>query len=186
MAAGGLEVRDDHALIKIQPGSAAALGAAFEVVGVEAGEDEELVGALDVQEEALVAAGAINGGEIIVAVEALDLALGLMATLDRAAAEVCADDGDVISDGDLGDADAFEGVADDEEEEKLGGEQGAAIANDEVIEEFGVVKNEGHGLGVFAEFGEALASLVGEGEGLEDEVPIRLSEAEPTAGTREV
>jgi hypothetical protein len=183
---GGVEVGDDHAFVEVETGGAPAFGAAFEEVRVEAGEDEELIGALDVEEEALVPAGAVNGVEVVVTVEAFDLAFGFLATAAGTATVVSADDGDVVGDGDFGDADAFEGVADDDEEEEFGGEKGGAIADDETFEEFGVIQDEGDGLRVFAEVREALLAPVGEGEGLKDEVPIRLSETEPTAWTREV
>jgi hypothetical protein len=77
-------------------------------------------------------------------------------------------------------------VSDDDEEEKFGGEQGGAIADDEVFEELGMIQDESDGLRVLAEVREALLAPVGEGEGLKDEVPIRLGETEPTAWTREV
>jgi hypothetical protein len=184
--AGGVEVGDDHAFVEVETGGSTAFGAAFEEVRVEAGEDEELIGALDVEEEALVSAGAVDGVEVVVAVEAFDLAFGFLAAAAGTASVVRADDGDVVGDGDFGDADAFEGVADDDEEEEFGGEKGGAIADDEVFEELGVIQDEGDGLRVLAEVREALLAPVGEGEGLKDEVPIRLGETEPTAWTREV
>ena len=49
-----------------------------------------------------------------------------------------------------------------------------------------MIQDESDGLRVLAEVREALLAPVGEGEGLKDEVPIRLSETEPTAWTREV
>lgn len=118
--AGCLEVGDDHAFVKVETGGAPAFGAAFEEVRVEAGEDEELIGALDVEEEALVSAGAVDGVEVVVAVEAFDLAFGFLAAPAGAASVVRADDGDVVGDRDFGDADAFEGVSDDNEEEEFG------------------------------------------------------------------
>jgi hypothetical protein len=149
--AGSLEVGDDHAFVEVETGGSTAFGAAFEEVGVEAGEDEELIGALDVEEEAFVAAGAVNGVQVVVTVEAFDLAFGFLAASAGTATVVSADDGDVVCDGDFGDADAFEGVADDDEEEEFGGEKGGAIADDETFEEFGVIQDEGDGLRVLAE-----------------------------------
>jgi hypothetical protein len=49
-----------------------------------------------------------------------------------------------------------------------------------------VIEDEGDGLRILAEVREALLAPVGEGEGFKDKVPIRLSETEPTAWTREV
>ena len=111
---------DDHAFIEVKTWGAPAFGAAFEEVGVEAGEHEELIGALDVEEEALVSASTVDGVEVVVAVEAFDLAFGFLAATAGAASVVRANDGDVVGDGDFGDADAFEGVADDNEEEEFG------------------------------------------------------------------
>lgn len=186
VSAGGVEVGDDHAFVEVETRGTPAFGAAFEEVRVEAGEDEELIGALDVEEETLMAAGAVNGVQVVVTVEAFDLAFGFLAAAAGTASVVSADDGDVVGDGDFGDADAFEGVADDDEEEEFGGEKGGAIADDETFEEFGMIQDKGDGLRVLAKVREALLAPVGEGEGLKDEVPIRLSETEPTAWTREV
>ena len=118
--AGGLKVGDNHAFVEVETGGPTAFGAAFEEVRVEAGEDEELIGALNVEEEALVSAGAVDGVEVVVTVEAFDLAFGFLAATAGAATVVRADDGDVVGDGDFGDADAFEGVSDDNEEEEFG------------------------------------------------------------------
>jgi hypothetical protein len=73
-----------------------------------------------VEEEALVATGAVDGVEVVVTVEAFDLAFGFLAAAAGSATVVRADDSDVVGDGDFGDADTFEGVADDDEEEEFG------------------------------------------------------------------
>jgi len=163
VSAGGVEVGDDHAFVEVQTGGTPAFGTAFKEVGIEAGEDQELIGALDVEEEAFVAAGAVDGVEIVVTVVAFDLAFGFLATPTGAASEVGADDGDVVGYGDFGDSDAFECVADDDEEEEFGREDGGAIADDEAFEEFGMIQDEGDGLWVLAEVGEAFLATVGEG-----------------------
>ena len=49
-----------------------------------------------------------------------------------------------------------------------------------------MIQDEGDGFRVLAEVRKALLAAVGEGEGLKDEIPIRLGETEPTAWTREV
>lgn len=179
-------MRDDHAFVKVESWSASAFCAVLEKVWIKTGQYEELVGALDMQEKALVTAGTVDGAEVVMAVEAFHLAFRLLPAAMRSAAEVSAHNGDVVRHGDLGNAHAFESVAHDDEKEQFSGKQGSAVTDDEVLEEFGVIENEGDGVRISTEVGEASFTLVGQGECLEDEVPIRLSETEPTAWTREV
>jgi hypothetical protein len=185
VTACSVEMGDDHALVVVETRGTPPFRAAFEVIGIKTGQNQELIGALEVEEKAFVATGAVNGLHIVDAVKAFHLALGFVALQAGAAAEVGADDGDVVGQSDLGDADAFEGVAYDEEEKELRREQGKGLALQQGVEELGVVQDEGDGIGIFAERSETIPTAIIEGKGFEDELPVHISEPEPAAGAGE-
>ncbi len=59
MFPGGFEMADDDLLIKLHIRCPATLGAMLEKIRVEAGQDEELIGTLDMDEESLMRPGVL-------------------------------------------------------------------------------------------------------------------------------
>ena len=101
-------------------GARAARGAAMEEVGVEAGENEELVRTLHMDEEAFVGAGVLQSFDVVDAVKAVEFAGGKPLLGCGWQAEVSTDDGDVVGYFEIIDTGLHECVSDDGEEEHLG------------------------------------------------------------------
>lgn len=183
--AGGVEVADDNALIVVHVRGTAAFGAAVEEVGVKTGEDEELIRALHVKEELVVAAGVLDGLEVINAVKTVDAAVDVIGAFGGGAAEVGANDGHVVGHGDLGDAELLQGVTDDDEEEELRREHGGLSRDEGGVEKLVIVEDDGNSVRVIQHGIEAFSALFIVGQSITNKIPIRGSETEPAAGAWE-
>lgn len=160
VATGGMEMRYDHSLVEIEAGSATAFRPALEEIGVEARQDEKLVGALHVEKEAFMAAGPVYRIQILVAVVAFDLTFGLLTASVGSAAKLGANDGDVVGNSNFRHTDSFEGVSDDDEKKQFGGEQGGAVPNHEIFEKLGMIQYQGDRFGVLTEVSETLLAPI--------------------------
>jgi hypothetical protein len=116
----GFEMADDDLFIKVHIGGSTALGSAMEEVGVETGENEELVRTLHMDEEAFVGAGVLQSFDVVDAVKAVEFAGGKPLLGCGWQAEVSTDDGDVVGYFEIIDTGLHECVSDDGEEEHLG------------------------------------------------------------------
>jgi hypothetical protein len=148
MFPGGLKMADDDLFIKVHVGGSAALGSAMEEVGVEAGENEELVRALYVDEEAFVRAGVLQSFDVVDAVKAVEFAGGKPLLGCGRQSEVCTDDGDVVGYLEVSDTGLHECVADDGEEEHLGREHRSPAAHDHGFEELWMIEDHLYRFGV--------------------------------------
>ena len=96
MLTGGFQMADNHLLIKVHIWCATTLGTTMQEVGIEAGQDEELVRALHMNEEALMRTGILQGFDLVNTVEAFQtMSWKLLLSCGRKP-EVRTHDGDVV------------------------------------------------------------------------------------------